>query len=306
MPENNLLIVGGTGFIGSHLAKTAIKKGYNVRVLSLQEQIKAPASFPIEYINADIRDFGRLKQALSDQKINYVVNLGGYVNHTPFLSGGYEVIDTHFNGVMNLCRCLRWENIHGFVQIGSSDEYGNQKAPQNESQRESPITPYSFGKTASNHFLQMLHREEGFPIASVRLFLVYGPEQGSNRFIPQIIQGCLEDRSFPVSLGEQLRDFCYVDDVVHGILLAMKNVDARGEVINIASGHPVQIKEVIQLIRDKIGKGHPRYGDVRYRKGENMELYADISKSAQLLSWRPEIDIKQGIEKTINYYKKRF
>jgi nucleoside-diphosphate-sugar epimerase len=304
MDCKNLLVVGGTGFIGRHLVRKAIECNYNVTVLSSKKHIEKVDSKNIDYITADIRDFKQLKSELSNRGIHYVVNLGGYIDHVNFLSGGFSVIETHFNGVLNLVRCLDWSKIKGFVQIGSSDEYGNLKAPQSENRRERPISSYSLGKVAANQFLQMLHREEGIPIVLLRLFLVYGPGQDEKRFIPQIIQGCLKEESFPVSLGEQLRDFCYIEDVVQGILLAMKCSDAYGEIINIASGDPVKIREVIELIQNRIGKGSPLFGKVKYRKGENMALYADISKAKKILSWQPATKLSKGLDKTISYYKK--
>ena len=306
MGSKKLLVVGGTGFIGQHLVKAATNCGYDVLVLSSQKYIQKKYSENIDYIIADIRNLEQLKKALVNREINYVVNLGGYIDHVKFLTGGNLVVDTHFNGVLNLVRCLDWSNIKGFVQIGSSDEYGNVQAPQRESQRERPISSYSLGKVASNHFLQMLHREEGFPVTMLRLFLVYGPGQNDKRFIPQIIEGCLKSQKIPVSFGEQLRDFCYVRDVVQGILAAMTCSGAYGEIINIASGVPVKIREVIELIQSEIGAGLPIFGQIKYRKGENMALYADISKADKILSWQPAVDLNQGIINTIKYYRKIF
>jgi nucleoside-diphosphate-sugar epimerase len=303
MGYNNLLVVGGTGFIGRHLVRKAIEYNYNVIVLSSQKHIDKLHSQNITYITANIRDVKQLKRVLFKREIHYVVNLAGYIDHVNFMSGGYSVIDTHFNGVLNLVRCLDWSKIKGFVQTGSSDEYGNLKAPQSENQRERPISSYSLGKVAANQFLQMLNREEGFPIVLLRLFLVYGPGQDEKRFIPQIIRGCLKGESFPVSLGEQLRDFCYIEDVVQGILSAMKCSDAYGEIINIASGDPVKIRKVIEIIQNRIGKGSPQFGKIKYRKGENMALYADISKAEKILFWQPATNLSKGIDKTISYYQ---
>ena len=190
-----------------------------------------------------------------------------------------------------------------FVQIGSSDEYGNLSAPQTEDMRESPISSYSLGKLASTNLLQMLHITEGIPVVILRLFLVYGPEQDFDRFIPQIIKGCLSSSHFPASTGKQLRDFCYVDDVTNGILMALKNDKVNGEIINLASGKSISIREVVELVQKKIGLGRANFGKIPFRAGENMSLYADISKAHKVLKWRPVISIEEGIGRTIDYYK---
>ena len=145
----------------------------------------------------------------------------------------------------------------------------------------------------------MLHKTERLPVVILRLFLVYGPGQSKKRFLPQIIDGCFSDSGFPVSGGAQLRDFCYVDDVSRGILMALKNKDVEGEVINLASGEPISIREIIEIVRDIVGKGRPEFGKIPYRVGENMILYADTKKANKILKWNPETFISDGIKKTI-------
>ena len=112
----------------------------------------------------------------------------------------------------NLIEALGQSPLRGFVQVGSSDEYGNVPAPQREDMREAPFSPYSAAKAGASHFVQALARTEGFPGSVVRFFLVYGPGQDQRRFLPQIIRGALADAAFPTSLGGQLRDFLYIDD----------------------------------------------------------------------------------------------
>ena len=300
MAKGNLLIVGGGGFIGSNLALNAYKSDYRVFIISLNvPKVKIKS---ITYIQADITNFKQLKDRLSDYSFDYVVNLSGYIDHSGFLEGGKEMIDVHFEGVRNIIKLIDWSRIKRFVQIGSSDEYGNLPAPQNEEMREEPISSYSLGKVASTKMLQMLSRTENFPAVILRLFLVFGPGQSDNRFLPQIIQGCLSGDNFPTSKGEQLRDFCYVDDVSNGILKTLTNDNVNGEVINLASGRPLAIREVIEMVQKNINLGIPNFGEIPYRKGENMFLYADVSKSRKLLNWFPKVSIEDGILRTIQSF----
>ena len=120
--------------------------------------------------------------------------------------------------------------------------------PQNEASREQPISPYSLAKVAGSHFLQMLYRTENFPAVILRLFLTYGPGQNSFRFLPQIIHGCLKDDSFPASKGEQFRDFCYIDDTIGAIILALTLSGVDGEIINVATGEPITIRGMIEKV----------------------------------------------------------
>ena len=254
-------------------------------------------------MSIDLRNKDRLCNQLKDKTFQYVINLGGYVDHSNFFSGGEAVFNVHFTGTKNLINCLDKDSLKSFIQIGSSDEYGANIAPQKENQREMPISPYSIAKTSATHFLQMLYRTERFPVVILRLFLVYGPGQDSSRFLPQIIKGCFSGKEFETSLGEQLRDFCYIDDITDGILRAMKCDNVNGKIINLASGDPISIRTVIEKVQTYIGKGNPKFGKISYRSGENMSLYADTSRAEHLLGWRSNTTIEDGIKKTVEWYK---
>jgi len=303
--NDRLLILGGTGFIGRNLVLNALEHGFNITVVSLNEPSDENKIESVEYLQMDITNSLQTSKQLAEASYDYVVNLSGYIDHCRFLEGGEKIIRAHFEGVRNLLKLLDWSKLKRFVQIGSSDEYGNHQAPQHEEMRELPISPYSLGKVASTQFLQMLHRTQGFPVVIMRLFLTYGPGQDNKRFFPQIIKGCLSDNPFPTSAGEQLRDFCYVDDIAKGILTSLTNQQVDGEIINLASGNPVAIRNVIELIQKSLGRGVPDFGKVPYRVGENMALYADISKAKKILGWEPKVILEEGIERTIDEYLAR-
>ncbi|SVE05740.1 uncharacterized protein METZ01_LOCUS458594 [marine metagenome] len=147
-----------------------------------------------------------------------------------------------------------------------------------------------------------MHRTENFPAVIIRLFLTYGPGQDFDRFLPQIIQGCLNDEIFPASTGEQLRDFCFVGDTVNAIVKALLVNNLEGQIFNIGSGIPISIKEVITKVEGIIGMGKPLYGAIPYRVGENMCLYAEIENAKTKLNWSPKINLEEGLKKTIKWY----
>ena len=150
----------------------------------------------------------------------------------------------------------------------------------------------------------MLNRTENFPAVILRLFLTYGPGQDTGRLLPQIIRGCLGNTEFPTSAGEQLRDFCYAGDTVLAILQALVVPEAEGKVINIASGKPISIRTIIDKVCDLTGSGKPKYGEIPYRPGENMALYANISNSKKILHWESTIRLEKGLLKTIDWFGK--
>ena len=297
-----LLVVGGSGFIGRHVAAFGVRKGWRVTSLSIGPHAAPELEPGVTYLSADLRNSHSLSEILNSP-FEYIVNLAGYVDHTPFKEGGRRLIDSHFNGLVNLLQCLNRKAIKRFVQIGSSDEYGNAPAPQHESLRECPGSPYALAKLACTHFLQMLSREEGFPVVILRLFLIYGPGQNKQRFLPQVIEGCLGNRSFPVSEGRQLRDFCYINDLVDAIYKCFENSEINGHVINIASGIPIEIRHIVHEITELVGGGQPQFGQIAYRQGENMALYGNINIAKQLLGWEPKTPLYLGLKTTIESMK---
>lgn len=270
--------------------------------ISLRDtSVRAPLS-EVEHVFADISDPESLSRVLKGREFDCVFNAVGYIDHSTYMESGRGVIDTHYVGILNLLQNVWWDGLQKFVQIGSSDEYGNTPAPQIETHREAPISPYSAAKVGATHLIQALCRTENFPGVVTRLFLVYGPGQKNDRFLPQIIGECLEKKSFATSPGKQLRDFCYIDDVVEGLLLAAVKPDTVGKVINIASGQPISIKDVIEKVVKMVGSGRPDIGAYPYRRGENMELYADIGLARSLLDWRPATPFERGLKITIENY----
>jgi len=300
-----VLVAGGRGFIGKHLVNALDKAGSLVTTISITESSEVEERDRVEHLSADISDASALARVLGRQIFDYVFNLSGYIDHSPFLRGGIETIRAQYVGVLNLLHLVYRPQLKRFVHIGSSDEYGNAAAPQVEEFREAPIAPYSAAKAGITHLIQTLAKTESFPGVVARLFLVYGPGQGPQRFIPKIIKGCLEDSTFPTSLGEQLRDFCYIEDVVEGLILSAVAPKASGKVINIASGQAVSIRNVIEKIVELIGKGRADFGAVPYRSGESMKLYADTRQACELLAWKAGTSLEEGLKKTIAWYQRR-
>ncbi len=298
---SDVLILGGTGFLGRNLCELCVSKGHDVTAVSRGEP---SARVPnVTYRQADVGTIDALAAALPTRRFDYVINCSGKVDHRPLTRGGMEVIDAHLLGLFNVLRLIDRSAVKRFVQVGSSDQYGSTAAPQNEETREHPFSPYSFAKTAADHFLQTLWRAEKFPAVSVRLFLIYGPGQNRERFIPQVIEGCLADADFNVSPGAQRRDFCYISDVLDAFARCLDNDAVNGEVFNLASGEGVSIRDVVLMTREIVGAGSPQFGGFPYRPDENMALVADISKIERLLEWRPRVSLADGLRRTVAYYR---
>ena len=126
----------------------------------------------------------------------------------------------------------------------------------------------------------------------------------ANRIIPITITNAIKDKKFDCSEGKQLRDFIFVDDVISAIIKIIKSKKSSGEIINIGSGKPLSVKNVINKICKLVKKGRPQFGKIKLRKDEILILYPDIKKAKKLLRWRPKTSIKNGLNKTISFFKK--
>ena len=254
----------------------------------------------VKYIQADISKKKDLKNKIKKDYI-FVINLGGYVDHI----NKERTIKSHFEGSKNLSQIISRKKLVTFVQMGSSGEYGNKKSPHKENLKlKSPKTTYAKSKFLATKYLINLYKKERFPVTILRLYQAYGPRQDTNRIIPIVIEACLKNKKFPCSNGKQLRDFVHVDDLVKCILLCFNNKKARGNIINIGSGKPVKIKNVINFISKYLNSGFPQFGKIKLRPDEINIIYPKISKAKKILGWRPKINFYTGLTNTIENYKK--
>jgi UDP-glucose 4-epimerase len=293
-----ILVIGGTGFIGYHLITQCLKKKWSVVSFSKNPPRKIRFSKKIKYIEGDLSKKKELNKIRG--KFDYVVNLGGYVDH----SNKMKTYDSHFKGCKNLSNFFLSKKIKLFVQIGSSGEYGSLKSPHKETSVGNPQSVYSKAKYyATNHLLK-LYKKKNFPVTILRLYQAYGPRQDSNRLIPIVINSCLKNKKFPCSDGKQFRDFVHVNDVVNAILKSLKSKKALGQIINIGSGKPKKVKNLINFLVKIIKGGKPMFGKIKLRKDEILKIYPKISKAKKTLNWYPRINFTKGLNETIKYYKK--
>ena len=300
-PGNNILIVGGTGFIGYHLAKKSLTKGWQVTSISSKLPKKIRYLSKVKYIICDITKKKSLKRNIQ-KSFKYVVNLGGYVDH----SNKKKTFDSHYTGCKNLTEVFSKKPPISFVQMGSSVEYGSLKSPQKESAKcnlKSIKSIYGKAKLLSTIYLIDLFKKKKFPSTVLRLYLAYGPKQDANRFLPIIIKACIKNKKFPCSQGTQLRDFIHVDDVVDVIIKTLTNENARGQIINIGSGKPRKIRNIIKHVKKTLSGGCPQFGKVKLRKDEILKIYPDINKAKNIINWKPKISFKKGLKITINSFR---
>ncbi len=298
--KKKILIVGGTGFIGYHVAKRSKSKNWDVTIISQKKPKILRKIKNVKYLKCDISKKKKVTKTLERKNFHYIVNLGGYVDH----SNKRKTYLSHYNGCKNLADHFSKKAIRSFIQIGSSGEYGNLKSPHYETSKCNPKSIYSKAKYLSTKYLIKLYKKKKFPCTIFRLYQVYGPKQDLNRFISITVSNCLKNKKFPSSEGKQFRDFTYINDVVDAIFKAFENAGAKGEVFNIGTGKPLRIKDTIKNIQKACKGGLPMFGKIQLRKEENIKTYPNIEKAKKIIKWKPKISFLKGIIYTIKSYEK--
>lgn len=303
----SVLVTGATGFIGSHLTRALVSSGAQVHVLVRPESAMwrlEDVSGDIVTHEADIRDCEAVREAVQQARPVKLFHLASAVNAERDAGLTDVMIEVNLRGTINLMQALDGMDVDCVVNTGTCEEYGLNTAPFVESQREMPISPYSVSKVAATHWCQMMYRTTGLPVVTVRPFLTYGPMQTGRLLIPALIRAGLLGQPFDMTLGEQTREFNYVDDIVDGYLRTAVCPAAIGQIINIGNGKERRIVDVARLVIELLNRPMElRIGALPYRAGEQMRFYCCNEKARTLLGWFPKTSLEEGLRRTVTWYR---
>jgi UDP-glucose 4-epimerase len=303
----SFLVVGGAGFIGSHLVEVLVHRGGQVTVLDNMSTGKREnllnAEKDCRLVVGDIRD----RTALAGMgKFDIICNLAAVSLIDSFRD---PILDLNVNagGVINLLELTRKTDAR-MVQVSTGSVYGNPVSlPIDENHPLHPISPYAVSKLAAEFYCGHYVRTYGANVTCLRYFNVYGPRQAVSEergVIPIFVSRAMTDQSLVIfGDGKQSRDFVYVSDVTNATVLAAANERIAGEVINVGGpGEEVTILELAGLVQKILGKDRPlvfrepKPGDIR-------RLVADSSKAKALLGYQPRISLPEGLRDYIAYLK---
>ena len=297
--KKKILIIGGSGFIGYHLAKRCLAKGWSVSSFSTSKPKKIRKLKHLNYIIGDISKLNHLSRIKG--YFDFVVNLGGHVDH----KNKIKTYNSHFQGTKNLAKFFLNRKIKIFIQMGSSGEYGKLKSPHNEKFSGNPSSSYASSKLKASNYLINLFKKENFPVVILRLYQAYGPKQSINRLIPIIITNSISNKSFPCSEGKQFRDFIYIDDVIDAIVKCITSKKyILGQIFNLGTGKSIKVAKIIKKICSLTKKGKPQFGKLKMRKDETLKIFNNIKKIENTLGWRAKISFNKGLQETLRFYKK--
>lgn len=306
----NILVTGGAGFIGSHIATRLVEQGHKVRVFDNfsngHRGNLAHLGGKVEIIEADLRDAAACAKACHG--VEYVFHEAALGSVPKSVEDPQTSHDVNINGTFNILKACVDKKVRRVIYAGSSSAYGDSDvSPKHEGLRAQPLSPYAVQKLAGEEYLRSFHVCYGLETITLRYFNVFGPRQDPKSqyaaAIPAFVCAILRDESPTVyGDGEQSRDFTYIDNVIDGNMLAMKTPHARGDSINVACGTEITVNEVIAAVNRVLGKKvtskhlPARAGDVRHS-------CADITLATKLLGYRPAVSFDDGLRRAIDFYR---
>ncbi len=308
-----ILVTGGAGFIGANLTEALLKRGHWVRVLDnfstgKRENLVFDKAFPsLEIIEEDIRDLSICQRAMKD--IEYVFHQAALPSVQRSVEDPLTSNSVNVGGTLNVLLAARDAGVRRLIYASSSSVYGDTPTlPKVEEMLPIPLSPYALQKYIGEQYGRLFFKLYGLETVSLRYFNVFGPKQDPNSIysavIPKFIDALLEGRS-PIVFGdgEQSRDFTYIDNVVQANLLAMSAAHLNGEAINIACGEKTSLNQLLNFLKEIVGsKVSPSYEEPR--KGDVRHSLADIQKGKKILNYEPEVEIKVGLKKTVEYFQR--
>jgi nucleoside-diphosphate-sugar epimerase len=313
MKRVNFLVTGGVGFIGSNLVAELVRRGERVRVFDnfTTGKMENIAEFvdDLEVMEGDLRDLEAVRRAVNG--VLYILHQGALPSPQRSLENPLSTYEVNTRGTLNLLIAAQDAGVRRIIYASSSSVYGdNPVIIKREEMLPAPKSPYAASKLASEHVCQVFHEVYGLETVILRYFNVFGPQQDPTSpyaaAIPKFITALLkEDRPVIYGDGLQSRDFTYVANVVEANLLAVEAEGVAGQIFNIACGTRYSLLELLRALVAILGveieplHAPPRVGDVRHSQ-------ADITKAARVLGYVVRVDFPEGLQRTVEWYLKRF
>jgi nucleoside-diphosphate-sugar epimerase len=309
-PARAVLVTGGGGFIGSHLADRLVAEGFRVRVLddfsSGREANLADSIGQIELIKGDLGDRSLLERAIDGVEV--VFHQAAVPSVPRSVAEPERTNGVNVSGTLGVLEAARQAGVRRVVFAGSSSVYGDApELPKVETMPPRPLSPYALQKYTGEQYCRLYHELYGLETVVLRYFNVFGPRQNPKSeyaaVIPKFVTACLAGESPTIyGDGEQTRDFTYVGDVVAANLLAANAAKAPGQVMNVAGGRRISLNEllvdIMAITCAEVGATYfpARAGDVKHS-------LAATDRLRDLLGFQTEVELREGLERTVAWFR---
>jgi nucleoside-diphosphate-sugar epimerase len=305
------LVTGAAGFIGRSIAAALLKRGDSVRgidSLISGKRANLAGLEAMEFLEGDLRDPATCARACAGVEV--VFHEAALASVPRSVAAPAETNDNCVNATVNLLVAARDARVRRVIYAGSSSAYGDTPTlPKHEEMLPNPISPYAVAKLAGEQYMRAFTRVYGLETVVLRYFNVFGPYQDpASQYSGVLAIFCrrMLAREQPTIYGDggQSRDFTFIENVVHGNLLAAAAPAGKvsGQVMNLATGARFTLNETFAILRELTGfKGEAAYAPAR--AGDIRDSLADIRRAEELLGYRPQVDFREGLRRTVEWYR---
>ena len=304
-------MTGAAGFIGRSIAAALLARGEPVRGvdnLITGKRANLADLEAMEFVEGDLRDPDVCAKACAGVEV--VFHEAALASVPRSVADPVSTNECCVNATLNLLVAARAAGVRRIVYAGSSSAYGDTPVlPKHEGMVPNPISPYAVAKLAGEHYMRAFARVYGLETVVLRYFNVFGPYQDPTSHYSGVLaiwcrRMLAGEQPTIYGDGEQSRDFTYIDNVVHGNLLAAAAPAEKvsGQMMNLATGARVTLNQTFEILRELTGyKGQPAYAEAR--AGDIRDSLADIGVARELLGYEPAVDFREGLRRTVEWYR---
>ncbi len=309
---SKIVITGGAGFIGSHIAE-ALVQDHEVVIVDNLDDYYSPAlkrknldcvmaKGDVDFVRGDITDQDLVRNVIDDT-VDYVFHEAAQAGVRISVEDPFKPNNVNVLGTLNVLKASLDADVRRVINASSSSVYGKvQYLPFDEAHPTMPVSPYGVSKLAAEHYCRVFHEVYGLPTVSLRYFTVYGPRMRPDLAIYIFTRKMPANE--PITIfgnGEQTRDFTYIDDIVRVNLRLLETDAADGYAMNVGGGQRITVNDLIAHLRKITGST----SDVVYsgkQKGDAEHTLADVGRARELVGYRPETMIENGLKKFVAWY----
>ncbi len=304
--EGPIVVFGAGGFIGANLVRSILEHRQDVYAVTSKPFIpwRLDDIAPAHILHCNITKRNQLENLFNEHRFKTIFDLAAYGAYSK-QSDVQLTYETNFIGLLNLLEIASQFSIRAFVHAGSSSEYGLNAAAPKEDAPLSPNSHYAVTKAGAAHMIKYYGTVKEMPVTNLRYYSIYGAFEEPDRLIPRLIEMGMKKTYPPLVQPDISRDFVFIDDAILATLLSANNIEhVSGKSLNIASGSKTTIRDIAATVKDIFSiDNNPEWGDFPNRKWDLSEWFGDAELAQQLIGWKNETSLRDGLVRTLDWQK---